>query len=253
MRRAVALLVALAAILVLTGCPTEPAPRGTDGELVVFAAASLSDVFRTIGGAFEETRPGVRVRFNFAGSQQLASQILEGAPGDVFAPADPHQMERVSGGGLTTAEPTFFAQNEMTMVVEPGNPLGLEGLDDLAREELVVVLAGEEVPAGRYAARVLERAAVDARPDSREVDVRQALAKVIVGEADAAIVYASDAVAAGEQVATIPIPEAVNVRAHYPVAVLRRASAPAAARAFVDFLGSSEVRRILEQAGFTVP
>lgn len=251
MRRAVTPLVALAVVLILAGCTTEQG--GTESEVVVFAAASLSDVFRTIGGAFEETAPGVPVRFNFAGSQQLASQILAGAPGDVFASADPLQMELVSGGGLTTAEPTIFAQNEMVMVVERGNPLGLDGLDDLARKELVVVLAGEEVPAGRYAARVLENAGVHAEPDSREVDVRQALAKVVVGEADAAIVYATDAAAAADQVATIPIPEAVNVRAHYPVAVLRRASAPVAARAFVDFLDSPEARRILEQAGFTVP
>lgn len=228
-------------------------PEGPSGRLVVFAAASLTDAFEELGAAFEAAQGDVTVRFNFAGSQQLASQLLEGAPGDVYASADPEQMQRVVEDGLTATGPSIFAGNHMTIVVEPGNPEDVRGLEDLTRGELIVVLAGEEVPAGRYASHVLEQAGVDVRADSREIDVRQALAKVTVGEADAAIVYGSDAVAAGDAVTTIPVPGAVDVAARYPAAVLEDTTNPVAARSFVEFLHSPRARAILRESGFTTP
>ncbi len=252
--RLVTFVVAIAAVVSTTraGSTAITAARGGEArELVVFAAASLTDAFEAVGDAFEQAHPGTNVRFNFAGSQQLASQILHGAPADVFAPADMRQLQ--AGGAALAGEPKPFAVNELVIAVEHGNPLGVKGLADLGRTDLTLVLAADEVPAGRYARQALERAGVEVQAASLESDVRAALWKVRLGEADAAIVYASDVLAAGDAVTAVPIAPEEKVIATYPIAVLAGAPDPDAARAFVSFVESVEGQAVLGRHGFSPP
>jgi molybdate transport system substrate-binding protein len=219
-------------------------------SVTVFAAASLTDAFADVATAFEAAHPDTRVVLNLASSSRLAAQILSGAPADVFASADRAQMERVGDAGLVVA-PQVFATNTMVLVTEAGNPLGITGLADLADPGIVVVLAAEEVPAGRYASEVLTAAGAAVGPASREATVRSVLAKVSLGEADAGIVYATDAAAAG--VTVIEIPDAVNVTASYPIAVVADAPNRSGAAAFVSFVHSPEAGAILARHGFGTP
>jgi molybdate transport system substrate-binding protein len=219
------------------------------GDVTVFAAASLIDGFEQIGQIFEARHPDATVRFNFAGSQRLAAQIVEGAPADVFASADGRQMGAVE----VATSPVTFAGNVLQIVVEPGNPHGVTGLDDLADRDITLVLAAEEVPAGRYARQALDAAGVMVAPVSLETDVRAVLSKVALGEADAGIVYASDVAAAGDTVAGIAIARDRNPAAAYPAAVLEGAPNPAGGRAFLDLLTTPEGRRVLRDAGFSTP
>lgn len=238
--------------LLLAACGSSAAGTDREGELVVFAAASLTDVLDELGDRFEQDT-GVTVRRNLAGTQTLVTQLVEGAPADVFLAADPERMQVVVDAGLHADEPRPFATNGLAIAVEPGNPRGVEGVADLARADLVVVLAAPEVPAGRYAQRMLERAGVTVRPASLERDVRAALAKVRLGEADAAIVYASDIATAEGAVEGVAIPPAQDVVAAYPAVVLAGAAAPEAATAFVALLESAEGRAVLRDHGFTAP
>lgn len=222
------------------------------GELAVSAAASLTEVFERLATRFETTHPGTTVRLNIAGSQQLASQILDGAPVGVFASADERQIRRVVEAGLAATPPRAFARSRLAIAVEPGNPRGITGLADLARSDLTVVLAAGEVPAGQYTRRLLHRAGVEVQPDSLETDVRSVLAKVALGEADAGIVYATDIRAAAGRVTAVPLSGA-EVTATYTVAVLETASTPALARAFLDLVVSGEGREVLRDLGFSPP
>ncbi|MGH3666142.1 MAG: molybdate ABC transporter substrate-binding protein [Egibacteraceae bacterium] len=227
---------------------------GVAGELTVFAAASLTDAFDEMAAAFGDANPGVTdVTLNYAGSQQLAAQIANGAPADVFASASGGHMDAVAAQGLLQGEPHSFAGNLLQIAVEPGNPLGIRGLVDLGKPDYKVVLAAEEVPAGRYARQALARAGLQVQPVSLETDVRAVLSKVSLGEADAGIVYVSDVTGAGDAVEGVRIPDRQNVRATYPVAALTRAPNPDAARAFVDFVRSAEGVGILVDHGFTRP
>ncbi|MFN2556561.1 MAG: molybdate ABC transporter substrate-binding protein [Nitriliruptorales bacterium] len=252
--RLVTLVVVTAAVVLSARAgSTSTSAGGGEGtqELVVFAAASLSDAFEDVGSAFQQEHPDTRVRFNFAGSQQLAGQIRTGAPADVFASADMRQLQ--AAGTVVAGEPTLFAGNELAIAVERGNPLGVRGLADLGRADLTLVLAAAEVPAGRYARQALERAGVEVKAASLENDVRAALYKVRLGEADAAIVYASDVLAAGDTVTALHIAPAHNVTAAYPMAVLRGAPNPDAAHAFVSFIKSAQAQAVLRQYGFSPP
>lgn len=220
-----------------------------DADLQVFAAASLAEAFEALVDEFEATRPGIDVSLNLAGSQTLATQILAGAPADVFAPADQFQMQRV----LDEIEPVYgpwtFATNSLAIAVEKGNPEGVAGLEDLEREDLTVVLAAPEVPAGRYTAEILERAGVTVSAASLEPDVRSVLAKVSLGEADVGIVYRSDLLAAREKVDGVEIPPEMNVVAEYPIIALDGTN-PEAAVEFVEFVRSDIGRLWLVTAGF---
>lgn len=237
------------------GSPGTGAAAGEplSGEVTIFAAASLTNAFKALGEAFTAAHPGVEVTFNFAGSQTLATQITQGAPADVFASANPEQMAVVEQAGAVRGQPRVFARNEMAIAVEPGNPLGIDGLAGLAHRERIVVLAAPQVPAGAYARQVLANAGVDVAPDSLEQDVREAMSKVALGEADAAIVYTSDIVAADGDVGRVAIPEEVNVAATYPLAQLTAGPNPRAAAAFVDFATSQRAREILADHGFAAP
>ena len=219
------------------------------GELRVFAAASLTDAFEELERRFEARYPGVDVLLNLAGSNRLTAQLLEGAEADVFASADQAQMEAVVEAGVASS-PQIFAENDLQIAVEPGNPHGIDGLSDLAGDDLVVVLPSEAVPAGAYASRALARAAVTLEPASYELDVRAALSKVVLGEADAAIVYRSDVATHGGAVDGVEIAEAVNVTARYPIAVIAGATNRPGADAFVEFVRSDVGQQVLRDAGF---
>ncbi len=256
-RRSVAALASLAALAaLLAACSAggrEETASASDG-LVVFAAASLTEAFEALGTAFAATEGGLPVTLNLAGSQTLAAQLVEGAPADVFAAADAVRMAVVAEAGLLAAPAEPFATNHLAIVVEPGNPRGITGPPDLARGDLVVVLPAEEVPAGRYARQVLAAAGVNVAPASLEPDVRAAVAKVALGEADATIAYASDVASADGRVDGVAIPDAVDVTATYPIAVLVDAPAgvDVAAR-FVAFVRSDAGRAILAAHGFGAP
>jgi len=226
---------------------------GRSGEVVVFAAASLTDAFEELAETFSDANPGIEVVLNLAGSQTLASQILEGAPADVFAAANEPQMNRVADAGELAADPRVFTENRLAIAVEPGNPLGITGLDDLADGDLLLVLPAEEVPAGRYARQALDAAGVTAQPVSLEQDVRAARSKVELGEADASIVYSSDIVAADGRVDGVELPPEQNVPATYPIARLVDAPNPEVADAFVDLVLTEQGQEILADHGFTAP
>lgn len=245
---------ALALAVLTAACGGEgptAAGEGVAGGILVQAAASLTDAFADVATAFSEANPDATVTFNFAGSQALATQIVEGAPADVFASADSTQMDVVDEEDLVAVEPTVFATNVLAIAVEAGNPFDIAALADLADPELILVLAAPEVPAGNFAAQALEAAGVAVTPASLEVDVRSVLSKVDLGEADAGIVYASDLVSAGDTVEGVEIPEEDNLVAEYPIATLADAPNPAGAAAFVAFVLSDEGQAILEGYGFT--
>lgn len=224
---------------------------GSSGDdattLHVLAAASLSEAFTEIGADFEQDHPGVKVVFDFAGSQDLVAQIGQGAPADVLATADTSTMERVSGD---TTTPQVFATNELAVAVAPENPLGVTGLASLADPDLKVVLAAPEVPAGRYSADVLARAGVTVKPVSLEENVKGVVAKVALGEADAGIVYVSDVRAAGGEVGGVTIPSDQNVTATYPIATLKEAGSTFMADQFVKYVLSDAGQQTLRRFGF---
>lgn len=243
----------LASWSALVACQTVGTGGPDDGgEIVVLAAASLTDAFTVLAERFEAVQPGTRVTLGFGGSQQLARQILDGAPADVFASADEVQMRALVDAGRIDGGPRAFASNHLVIAVAPGNPRDVVGLADLARPELTVVLAAPEVPAGRYAREALERAGVAIRPSSLETDVRGVLAKVTLDEADAGIVYVSD-VTGREDVTGVAVDATADVPATYPIAVLDDAPDPASAAAFVDLVLSELGRRVLADAGFGAP
>jgi molybdate transport system substrate-binding protein len=227
-------------------------------ELAVFAAASLREAFAAIGKRFEAAHPGAKVVFNLAGSHELRTQIENGAPADVFASADHKHMQALVDARLAVA-PKVFARNEPVLVVPKGNPAGIQALQDLPRAGRIVV-GVPEVPIGAYTLRILDAASRRYRPDfrakveervvSRELNVRQVLAKVALGEADAAIVYRTDAAAGKGNVEVIPIPADVNVIAEYPIAVVTRTRQRGLAGEFVALVLSRTGQDILASFGF---
>ena len=253
-------LAALATAVLLLGCGgqaeadwDDDAGEALGGTLTVFAAASLMDVFDHLGERFRADHPGLDLRFNYAGSSALAGAIVQGAPADVFASANEAQMRVVTDAGLAAGAPEVFTANVLQIAVPPGNPAGVTGLADFAREELALAVCAPEVPCGAAAGQVFASAGVAARPDTLEEDVRAALTKVGLGEADAALVYASDVVAAGPRVEGIAVPEAEAAVTAYPVCVLADAPNPEAAEAFVDLVLSGTGQAALAESGFRSP
>ena len=228
------------------------------------AAASLTGAFEEIGGLFERQHAGVRVVFNFAGSQQLAQQIAQGAPADVFASANQAHMDAVIQSGQVQAGAVqTFASNRLVVIYPKENPAGITALQDLATPGVKIVLAATEVPVGQYAIAFLDKAGQDPgfghsfKADvvrnvvSYEDNVKAVLTKVSLNEADAGIVYITDAASAPEDtIRQIEIPHAYNVIAHYPTTVIRESKNPELARAFVDLLLSRQGQEILSSYGF---
>lgn len=233
---------------------TTTTTASAQGSITVSAAASLTEAFGEIGTRFSRANPDAEVAFNFGSSGTLATQIEQGAPADAFASADTANMDKLSTAGLVSGEPVVFARNELVIVTKPGNPKDIEGLADLP-EAGVVALCGIEVPCGKYAAEVLQKAEVQIPEDrvTRGQDAKATIGAVTRGDADAAIVYVTDAKAADDEVTTVEIPEAQNTIATYPIAVLRDAGNPDTAEAFVEFVTAREGQAILRRHGFLPP
>jgi molybdate transport system substrate-binding protein len=223
------------------------------GTLTVFAAASLTGVFTDLGNRLEKENPGLHVRFEFAGSSALATQLTQGAPADVFASADQAQMDVVTKAGLQQSDPAVFTGNVLEIAVPKGNPAHVTGVADFAKDALTIAVCAPQVPCGAAAQRVFAVAHVDAKPDTEEQDVKAALTKVQLGEVDAAMVYTTDVEAAGDTVQGISFPEAEDAVNSYPICALKAAPNPAAARAFVALVRSPAGQKALAAAGFRTP
>jgi molybdate transport system substrate-binding protein len=247
-----------------TAAPAEPTAAPAQVELVVFAAASLTEAFTEIGGLHEAANPGVTAAFNFGASNQLAEQINQGAPADVFASANARQMEAiVEGGRIDPAAPQTFARNRLLVIFPKDNPGGIAELQDLGTPGLKLVLAAAEVPVGEYSIDFLDKAAQDpafgaaykdevlANVVSYEENVRAVFSKVALGEADAGIVYSSDIAGAGaEDVASLDIPDELNTIAAYPIAAVNDSLNAAAAQGFVELVLGPEGQDVLLKYGF---
>ncbi|HEU5128790.1 MAG TPA: molybdate ABC transporter substrate-binding protein [Glycomyces sp.] len=247
--------IAAAALLALTACGADADGTGEGGELggalTVFAAASLTETFTAIGEDFEAAHPGVEVAFSFAGSSSLAAQINQGAPADVFASAAPANMDTVVEAG-NAEDPRTFARNQLVIAVPEGGPDGVAALADLADPGLKVALCAEEVPCGAAARTALDAAGVALTPATYETDVKAALAKLTLGEVDAALVYRTD-VAAAEGVEAVEFPESASAVNDCVLAPLEGAPNPAAAEAFAAYVASEEALAVLTAAGFQAP
>jgi molybdate transport system substrate-binding protein len=254
--------VVLATVLALTGCSPAAdrgagaggtADGGTSGTVTVFAAASLKTAFTDIAGKFKAANPGTGVALSFAGSADLATQITQGAPADVFASADARNMDKLKGAGLVEGEPRHFATNTLTIVVPPGNPAGIAGFSDLARPGVKVVACASQVPCGAAGKTIEQETGITLRPVSEESAVTDVLGKVTSGEADAGLVYVTDARSAGPKVQEIPFQEASKAVNTYPLAAVKGARNKPAADAFVDFVLGPEGQGALAAAGFGRP
>lgn len=238
-------------------------PGVTPSALTVYAAASLTDAFQELGRTLEASHPGLAVKFNFAGSQQLALQLEQGAPADVFASADQRWMSYADEKGLVEDNATIFARNRLVAIVPRTNPAGIERLQELARRGTKIVIAAEAVPAGKYSRAMLRNLGgapgfppeydrrVLANVVSQEENVKAVVAKVQLGEADAGLVYRSDVTRAVSRfVRVFEIADPYNVIAGYPIAVLKGARNPEAARQFVELVSGGAGQRVLQRHGF---
>ncbi|MFS0714302.1 molybdate ABC transporter substrate-binding protein [Microbacterium sp. 2P01SA-2] len=270
-RRKTSIAALAAAVLLLAGCAAGGGPDlGTDGppgasesgpgtaesdvsgEVTVFAAASLKTGFDELATQFEQRHPAVTISpISYDGSSTLASQLIEGAPADVFASADEANMQKVVAAGLADS-PEIFATNRLTLVVPAGNPGSVTGLADLADADLTVVLCAEAVPCGAASATLLGDAGVAASVDSYEQNVTAVLTKVAAGEADAGLVYVTDAALTGD-VETVEVPGAERVVNRYPIAALADAQSPEAAAEFVAYVLSEDGQAVLRRLGFGAP
>lgn len=243
MRSRFGLLIVVAALL---------AACGSSGGVTisVFAAASLTASFNALGSSFQTANPGVTLKFNFAGTPTLVTQIEQGAPADVFASADTPNMDRLTADGYTTGMARVFAHNQLEIVVAPGNPKGITGLADLARSGVIYITEAPTVPAGKYALQALATAGVKVTPKSQETSVTAVISKIEIGEADAGIVYTTDVTAAGGKVQGVPIPDADNVIATYPLVAVKGTANSAVANAFIAYVLSAKGQSTLATFGF---
>ncbi|QLE73838.1 molybdate ABC transporter substrate-binding protein [Streptomyces rectiverticillatus] len=248
-RRALPLLAGTMLLPLLAACGSEgKADAKNPTELTVLAAASLTDVFKEAGAAYEKEHPDTKVKFSFAGSQELAAQVRQGAPADALVTADTKTMQDLKG---ETNTPKVIAKNRLTIATAKNNPKNIKALSDLSRSDLKVVLAAPEVPVGRYSKKILDAQHVTVKPVSQEPSVRAVLSKVTLGEADAGIVYVTDA--AKDKVATVTVPDEQNAVASYPAATLKGSKHTQQADDFVQWLSTDEAQRLLRTAGFQQP
>jgi molybdate transport system substrate-binding protein len=249
-------------LVALTGCGsnagTDTAASGTSssptgGTLTVYAAASLKQTFSDIGEQYKTDHPGWSVEFTFAGSSDLVTQLTQGAKADVFASADTKNMDKAATAGLLAGDPVNFASNTLTIVVAPGNPKQVTSFADLAKPGLSVVACAPQVPCGSATEKVEQATKVKLNPVSEESSVTDVLNKVTTGQADAGLVYITDALGAGDKVAKVDFPEAATAVNTYPIAVLKNTADADAARGFVDMVTGEAGQKILSQAGFAKP
>jgi len=232
--------------------PAAPGSGAASGTVTVFAAASLTESFTTLGRQFEAAHPGTTVKFNFGASSSLAENINQGAPADVFASASPKNMQQVVDADGASDSKTF-ARNVMQIAVPPDNPAGVREVTDLARSNVKVALCQPQVPCGAVAQQVFENVNITVKPVTQGADVKAVLTTVQLGEVDAGMVYRTDVRAAGTKVKGIEIPADQNASTSYPIAALTEAPNPAGAAAFVDYVLSPDGEKVLEQAGFAAP
>jgi molybdate transport system substrate-binding protein len=247
-------------LLLVAGCGNDASPSQTAdattrtepqlaGTVTVLAASSLTEVFTELGKTFESDHPGVKVTFSFGASTTLAQQALDGAPADLLATADEANLQKVVDGGAAS-DPRVFARNRVSILVGKGNPKGIATLADLAKPGVVVVLCAPEVPCGKFGTQVLQKAGVAVTPKSLEENVKGVVSKVTLGEADAGLVYVTDARAAGEKAQGVSIPDEQNVIAVYPIGVLKQTGNTEAALAFRRFVLSPAGQATLTGYGF---
>ncbi|MEU0132877.1 molybdate ABC transporter substrate-binding protein [Streptomyces sp. NPDC006296] len=254
-----------AALLVLSGCSSSDdsasatsgsSASGSDelsGPVTVFAAASLKESFTTLGEEFEKAHPGTKVSFNFGGSDSLAAGITGGAPADVFASASPKTMKIVTEAGSASGAPATFVRNQLEIATLPGNPDRVSSLKDLTDPGLKVVLCDKEVPCGAAAQKALDAGGLTLTPVSYEQDVKSALTKVELKEADAAVVYTTDVHAAGGKVEGVEFPESADAVNDYPIVRLKDSANADAAEAFIALVRSAQGQKVLTGAGFLKP
>lgn len=251
-----AALAAASAVLLLAACgsgtPAAPAagaaPEARD--LTVFAAASLTETFTALGEQFEIDNPGVTVTFNFGGSSDLAQQIVNGAPADVFASASDATMRTVTDAGAGANPPVVFATNVLQIATAPGNPKAIASFADLAEPDLLVVVCAPQVPCGATAEKIEKATGVALSPVSEEPDVKSVLGKVSSGDADAGLVFVTDVTSAGDDVRGVSFPEADQAVTDYPIVVLEGAPQADLAAEFQELVTGEQGRKALEAAGF---
>ncbi|WP_158882031.1 molybdate ABC transporter substrate-binding protein [Amycolatopsis anabasis] len=241
-----------AAALLATACGSSSSGEQSK-TLTVFAAASLTESFGALEKKFEAEHQGVDVKLSFDGSSKLAQQIDEGAKADVFASADQNNMDKAVQAGRIDGQPKVFATNRLTIAVAPGNPKGIKGFADLARGGPTVVTCAPQVPCGAATKKVEQATGVTLKPASEESDVKAVLTKVRAGEADAGLVYVTDAASAAGKVDRVDFPEAAGAVNTYPIAVVKDAPQAELARQFTDLVLGEAGRRELGKAGFGTP
>ncbi|MFE5003232.1 molybdate ABC transporter substrate-binding protein [Streptomyces sp. NPDC056696] len=259
--------VGVAALLALSACSSgsdssskkdsssasKDSAKKVTGTVTVFAAASLKESFTTLGKDFEKAHPGTKVTFSFSGSDTLAASITGGAPADVFAAASPKTMAIVTDKKDAATAPSTFVRNQLEIATLPGNPDKVASLKDLTKSGLKVVLCDKTVPCGAAAQKALDASKLKLTPASYEQDVKSALTKVELKEADAAVVYKTDVKAAGGKVDGVEFPESANAINDYPIALLKDAPNAAAAKEFIALVQSAEGQKVLTAAGFLKP
>jgi molybdate transport system substrate-binding protein len=223
------------------------------GSLMVFAAASLKQSFTKLGEQFEADHPGSSVEFSFAGSSDLVTQLTQGAKADVFASADTKNMDKAAQANLLAGAPVNFASNVLTIAVAPGNPKGIKAIQDLTQPGLNVVVCAPQVPCGSATTKVEAAAGVKLNPVSEESSVTDVLNKVTSGQADAGLVYVTDARGSGGKVVGVDFPESAEAVNTYPIAVLTGAGNAALANEFVGYVTGAAGQKVLSQAGFGRP
>jgi molybdate transport system substrate-binding protein len=234
------------------GSSALPAPSSAPEArtLTVLAAASMTEAFTGLAQRFEGDHPGVDIRLNFAGSSDLAQQIVNGAPADVFAAASDATMKTVTDAGLTAEAPQIFAKNVLQIATVPGNPKGIATFADLAKPDLNVVVCAPQVPCGAAAEKIEKATGVTLTPVSEEADVKSTLGKVISGDADAGLVYVTDVSSAKGDVQGVSFPEADQAATNYPIAVLKDTPQAELAQQFVDLVTGEAGQNELQAAGF---
>lgn len=258
-----------AALLALSACSSSDSGSGSgsggksegaagsaeklSGTVNVFAAASLTESFTALGKTFEKEHPGTKVVFNFGGSDSLAAGITSGAPADVFASASPKTMKVVTDADAASGTPATFVRNQLQIATLSGNPDKIASLKDLTGPGLKVVLCDKSVPCGAAAQKALDASRLELTPVSYEEDVKSALNKVVLKEADAALVYKTDVKSARDKVEGVDFPESADAVNDYPITLLKDAPNAEVGKAFIELVRSAEGRKVLTEAGFTAP
>jgi molybdate transport system substrate-binding protein len=254
-------LLSLVLVTNLSGCsqkspsatPSSSTGQSSAASITVFAAAPLKPTFTLLAGKFQTDNPGATVDFDFATSSELANQLAQGASADIFASADSAQMDTVTKAGLTGSDPVNFASNTLVIVTAPGDPKQIHSFADLAKPGLNVAVCQLPAPCGAATQRIEDDTGVHLNPVSEESAVSGVLTKVTNGEADAGLVYITDARKAGDKVSTVKFPESANAVNLYSIAILKHASQPALAQKFVDLVTGATGQKALDQAGFAHP